>query len=147
VSSEISLKDQYIWVSNQRFSTLLAFAVEVGGEQARTDEERRAVERLRRFADEEARPGTSFDLDERFPEVAEKKFWAGIFHDIGRRIFLRQIGHHDVTFWQSSAIGDAYVIARLLTRAVHDVEVGWHPDTENAREASAHDSGRINVRL
>ncbi len=143
----ISRGDQFLWVSNQRFSTLLAFAQEVGGEVARTDEERGFVERLRRFAEEEVWPGIGFDLEERFPGVAEKRFWAGVFHDLGRRIFLRQIGNHDVTFWQSSTIGDAYVIARMLTRAVQEEGEVWDPDTENNREAKEYHGSRINVRL
>jgi hypothetical protein len=133
-------------VSNQRLSTLIAFALQVGGESARTDEERGWVEKLRQF-EEQAWPGIGFDLDERFPTVEEKKFWARVFHDVARRIFLRQLGNHEVTFWQSSAIGDAYVTARMLTRAVQEVENAWHPDTENSREADTHYAGRINVRV
>jgi hypothetical protein len=147
VSSRISQGDQFLWVSNQRFSTLLDFAREVGGEVARSDQERHYVERLRRFAEEEAWPGIDFDLEKRFPGVAEKKFWAGVFHDLGRRIFLRQIGHHDATSWQSSAIGDAYIVARMLTRAVQEEGEVWDPDTANQREAEEDHGSRINVRL
>jgi hypothetical protein len=147
VSTEISLKDQYIWVSNRRFSTLLEFVHQVGADRAGTEEERRSVERLRRFVDEEAWPGISFGMDKHFDAVAEKKFWAIVFQDIDQRISLRQIGHHDVTIWQSTAIGDAYVIERLLTRAVQEVEPARRPDTENAREEGDYLPGRINVRL
>lgn len=49
VSCEISLNESFLWVSNQRLSTLLSFALQVGGEVARSDEDRRYVERLRRF--------------------------------------------------------------------------------------------------
>jgi hypothetical protein len=146
VSSDISLGDQYLWVSNQRFSALLAFALQVGGEAARTDEQRRYVDRLRQF-EGQAWPGIGFDLEEQFPEVAEKKWWASIFHDVARQIFLRRIGHHDVTFWQTSAIGDAYVVARMLTSAVQAVEGAWYPETENTRESEGYHAGRINIRL
>jgi hypothetical protein len=146
VSSDISQGDQYLWVSNHRFTTLLAFALEVGSESARSEDERRYVDRLREFG-QQAWPGISFDLNERFPEIAEKKFWAGIFHDVARRIFLRKIGNHEVAFWQTSAIGDAYVVARMLTAAVQAKELGWHPETENLREAEAFHSGGTNLRL
>jgi hypothetical protein len=146
VASDISHKDQFLWVSNQHLSTLIAFALQVGGETAGSDAERGWVEKLRQF-EEQAWPGIGFDLDERFPTPEEKKFWARVFHDVARRIFLRQLGNHEVIFWQSSAIGDAYVTARMLTRAVQEVENAWHPETENTREGDAHHSGRINIRV
>lgn len=126
MSSEISLGNQYLWVSNLRLFSLISFAVELGGEAAQSEEERGWVERLRRFG-EEAFPGIGFDLAERFPGLQEKKFWARIFSDIARRIFLRQLGEHDQSFWQASAIGDSYVVARMLTGAVQEVEPAWIP--------------------
>src|SRR5262249_3666538 len=135
-----------LWVSNQRLGSLVAFALQVGAETARTDEERGWVEKLRRF-DEQAWPGIGVDLDERVPTGDEQEFWARGLHDGARRVFLAQLGNHEVTFWQSSAIGDAYVTARMLTRAVQEVETAWHPDTEDGREADAHHAGRINIRV
>jgi hypothetical protein len=146
MASDISLKGQFLCVSNQRLSTLIAFALQVGGETARSGPERAWVEGLRGF-EQEAWPGIGFDLDERFPSIEEKKFWARVYHDVARRIFLRQLGNHEVTFWQSSAIGDAYVTARLLTRAVQEVDNAWAPDTENGQEQDAVYSGRINIRV
>lgn len=146
MASEISLQNQFLWVSNQRLSTLIAFALQVGGETAESDAMRGWVEKLREF-ETQAFPGVGFDLDERFPAIEEKKFWAQVFHNVARRIFLRQLGNHEVAFWQSSAIGDAYVTARLLTRAVQEIEIAWHPDTENTREGDAHYRGQINIRM
>jgi hypothetical protein len=146
MSTDITLRDQYLGVSNQRFSAMLAFAIQIGSEQASCEEERRHVDRLREFEDR-AWPGIRFDLDERFPDIAEKKFWAAVFHDLARRIFLRQIGNHETTFWQSSAIGDAYVVARMLTGAVQAVELAWHPETENSREGNLFYSRQTKLRL
>jgi hypothetical protein len=146
LASDITLKDQYLWVSNRRLSALLAFAIQVGAEASATEAERGWVEKLRTFEDQ-AWPGLGLDLEAQFPTVEEKKYWARVFHDVARRIFLRQLGNHEVTYWQSSAIGDAYVTARLLTRAVQEVEHAWHPSTENTREADAPDAGQINIRL
>jgi hypothetical protein len=146
LASDISLKNQFLWVSNSRLFNQIDFALQVGGEAARTDAERDSVEKLRQFQ-QYAWPGIGFDLDERFPTVDEKKFWSRVFHDVARRIFLRQLGNHEVTFWQSSAIGDAYVTARMLTRAVQEIENAWHPDTENGREDEAYHAGRINIRV
>lgn len=146
LASDISLKGQFLWVSNQRLSSLIAFALKVGGETARSDAERGWVEALRQF-EEQAWPGIGFDLDERFPGIEQKKFWARVYHDVARRIFLRQLGNHEVTFWQSSTIGDAYVVARMLTQAVQEVENAWFPETNDAREGREYQQGQINVRV
>jgi uncharacterized protein CbrC (UPF0167 family) len=47
---------------------------------------------------------------------------------------------------QPSTIGDAYVVARMLTRAVQEVEVAWHPEMEDPAETDAYTSGPINLR-
>ncbi len=41
-----------------------------------------------------------------------------MFHVVARRVFLRTLGNQDDQTWQPSMIGDAYVVARMLTRAV-----------------------------
>lgn len=146
MATEISLNDQFLWVSNQRLASLLSFALVVGSETAGLDAERGWVEKLRHF-EEQAWPGIGFDLNEQFPDIEEKKFWTRVFIDVARRIFLRQLGNQEVTFWQSSAIGDAYVTARMLMRAVQESEIAWHPDTEDSREAGAFDDGKLNIRV
>jgi hypothetical protein len=146
VSSEISLKDQSLWVSNVRLGALLVFARAVAAEAARSDQERAWVKSLRQF-EEEAWPGIDFDLEARFPSLEEKKFWAQVYDEVANRIFLRQIGNQAVTSWQSSAIGDAYVIARMLTRAIHETEHRWHPIADNPAKEEPYNIGPINVRL
>jgi hypothetical protein len=146
LSSCISVKDQFLWVSNQRLSSLITFALQVGEEMARAAEERSWVEKLRQFAGQ-AWPGIDFDLEERFPNVEEKKFWTRVYHNVDQGIFLHQLGNHEVTNWQASAIGDAYVIARMLTRAVQEVETAWHPDKEHCREDDGDDARQINIRV
>ena len=143
MASEICIGDQFLWVSNQRLGNLIDFAIEVATQRAGNSE---FVERLRKFRDEESFPGCSFDLAVRFPTIDDRKFWAACFHDVARRIFLRQLGNHEVLFWQASAIGDAYVVARMLTRSVQETERGWHPATEDAADAEAYRSGGVNLR-
>ena len=141
----ISLGGQFLFVSNTRLSALVAFALEVGAEQARTDVQRGSVTTLRAF-EENAWPGIDFDLDERFPGLDEKKFWAAVFGEVARRIFLRQLGDQSVTVWQPSAIGDAHVVSRMLTRAVQEIEIGWHPGVDEGDGAGAQ-HGQVNVTL
>jgi hypothetical protein len=144
LASAISIGEQFLWVSNQRLSTLIDFALEVAAQRPGGVP---YAASLRRFHEEQSFPGIGFDLGERFPTIDEQKFWAGVFHDVARRIYLRQLGNHDVSFWQSSAIGDAYVVARMLTRSVHGEETGWHPATEDTAEAEAYYNGPVNIRV
>lgn len=131
---DINLGDQFIWVSNMRHLTLLEFAIEVGASIARQEDERAFVERLRQFS-EGPDAGLTFDLEERFPAIDEKKFWARVYHLVARRIYLRQLGNQDDQRWQPSAIGDAYVVARMLTRAVQEIELAWHPALDDPGDA------------
>lgn len=134
MSTCIQYGEQQVWVSNQRLSSLLAFALQVATAQVHAEQEQLWLDKLRQF-DAQRWPGIDFDLDEQFPDVEEKKFWARVYHDVARRIFLRQLGNYEFTFWQSSAIGDAHAIARMLTQSVCQVELGWHAETEDKREA------------
>jgi hypothetical protein len=143
---DITLNDQFLWVSNMSFLTLLDFANDVGESIAGDADERAFVARLRQFgASPDAQIG--FDLADRFPTISEKKWWARVFSLVARRIYLRQLGNQEDQAWQPSAIGDAYVVARMLTRAVQEVELAWHPVLEDPRESEAFASGGIRVRL
>lgn len=147
MASQIHLGEQFLFVSNYRLSSLIEFALDVGTKAAATEYERECVEQLRQFS-EQAWLGINFDLNRRFQTIDEKRFWAGVFRDVARRIFLRQLGNnHVISFWQSSAIGDSYIIARMLTRAVQEIENGWHPRTDDSKEAEAFFSGPIHIRV
>lgn len=136
VASDISLGDQFVCVSNHRFTSLIEFALDVGGHAARTEVERGYIRSLIAFQ-QQGFPGIGLDLADQFPTIAEKKFWAGVFFDVARLVFLRKLGNQKVTSWQATLIGDAYIVARMLTRAVQLEELAWHPDTGDAAEAAA----------
>src|SRR5918993_4973566 len=110
-----------LYVSNARLSTLVEFALQVAAEQGTGVE---WVAKLRQFWGESF-PGINFDLKERFPTLEEQKFWATCFFDVGQRIFLRQLGNHDVQSWQASAITDAHTIARELLTQVQAADPDW----------------------
>ena len=142
----ITLNEQFLWVSNMRMLTLLEFANDVGESIAGDEDERAFVARLRQFS-ESPYAQIAFDLADRFPTISEKKWWARVFSIVARRIYLRQLGNQEDQRWQPSAIGDAYVVARMLTRAVQEVELAWHPVVDDPGESEAFASGGIRVRL
>lgn len=147
MASDISLGEQYLWVANQRLSSLITFVLGVGSDIAATDQEREYVARLKKWDDEQHYPGCGFDLHERFPTIEEKKFWSRCFLTVARRIFRREVGNQDIHFWQCSAIADAYITARMMTNAVRkETDTPWCPDTEDAAEAQEY-YDRINIQL
>jgi hypothetical protein len=96
MASEIHHGNQSHQVSNGRFSSLMEFGLQVADETARSEEERRWIERFRVFK-ERAFAGIGLDLNDQFPEVNEKRFWARVYFDVARRIFLRQLGNQEIS--------------------------------------------------
>lgn len=145
MASEISIDEQYLWVSNQRLSSLITFVLAVATAAANTAQERDYVAKLRLWDEKEHWPGCGFDLHERFPTVEEKKFWSRCFFNVARRIFRREIGNQDILFWQCGAIGDAYISARMLTCAIQrETGTSWHPDAEDTADAQEY-YDRLNI--
>jgi len=145
MASDISIDDQFLWVSNMRLFGLVDLACEVGRQLANGEEEKAYVARLAEFG-EGAYPGISFDLAACFPTTGEKKWWARVFHLVARRIFLRTLGNQGDQTWQPSMIGDAYLVARMLTHAVQLNERAWHPSTEDPNETDAYTNGSLRIR-
>ncbi len=146
MASAISYQDQFFYVSNQRFGLLIEFGLEVGEKSAETDAEKSYVAALRE-RNNAFYPGYDLAIEEEFPSRDERKFWSRVFFDLAYLIFRREIGSHDATFWQYSAVGDAYLLARIITRSVQEEELGWHPKTLASIEADAFYEKGINVRL
>lgn len=146
MASAISYRDQFFYVSNQRFDSLIQFGIEVANRTATTYSERAVAsvleEKSRHFY-----PGYDFAIEEEFPSRDERKFWAKVFLDLAHLIFTRAIGNQGVSFWQASACGDAYLFGRLITRSVQEEELGWHPKTIASIEADAFHEKGMNLRL
>jgi hypothetical protein len=135
VASDIYWNDQHVWVSNVVLNRLLDYAEEVGRAKAKDDQERAIVEKLTAWRVIKYFPGINFDLNEVFPTDAEKMLWACWFQDIARHVFLRRLGTHELTFWQSETIAVAYMTGRWLTDAVRQANREWYPETEDSLEA------------
>ncbi len=147
MSSSISYKQQYVSMSNQRFNRLLEFAIQTGYDTCKDDEERRFTIRLQHLDEHEFFNGYALQIEDVFPDIEERKFWARCLFDVAHLIFTRKLGLHDVEFWQASTIGDAYLFARMLTRSVQEEELAWHPDTMATIEAEAFYNGGVDVVL
>lgn len=130
----IALGDQSLAVSSNVLVSLIEFAIAVGTELAQTNEEGAWVHALTEFRNR-MWPGMDLDVDALFPNLAQKKFWARVFHEVARDVFLRKLGNHTVTFWQTGTIANSFVIARFLVAAVRKLEPSWTPATGDAHEA------------
>lgn len=146
MASRISYQDQFFYVSNSRFDALVDFGSEVGERTAISDEEKSYILRLK---ERKANfyPGYDLAIETEFPSKEERKFWARVFYDLAHLIFCRQIGNQDTTFWQYSAIGDAYLLGRMIARSVQEEEQAWQPKTIAGVEAEAYLQKGVNVRL
>ena len=146
MASCVSYNDQFVWMANRRFDAMIEFLLTVATESAGTSEERAMVEKLRE-ASRAFFPGYDLHLEREFPTVEERKFWARCFYNLARAIFLRKVGNQETDFWQSSAIADAYVIARFLTQAVREVEQSWYPATDDALRSEEFYGKLSNIRV
>ena len=146
MASRISYRDQFFYVSNQRFNLLIDFALQIATRSATSDVEQQFASTLNAKTPN-FYPGYDFAIEDEFPSRDERKFWARIFFDLSHLIFTRAIANQDVSFWQASACGDAYLLGRILTRSVQEEELGWHPKTIASLEADAFHQKGTNVRL
>lgn len=145
MSSRIAYQDQFFYVSNSSFGALIEFGLEVAQKSSETETERDYVSNLRERTNT-FYPGYDLVIEREFPSRDERKFWARVFFDLSHSIFCREVGKHDVNFWQSSMIGDAYLLGRIITRSVQEEEQGWHPKTKASIETEIFHKN-INVRL
>ncbi len=126
MSSRISFQENYFWVNNARVSTLIDLAIEVGKTAAKAADEHGFVQQLESTSASWF-PGRLLDLAAEFPSLSAKKFWAKVFEEIARQVFLRNIGDQTTDTWQTTVIGDAKFTSRLLIAAVRQEEKGWCP--------------------
>jgi len=120
MSSHIYYKDESLWMSNQRLSTLPPFAFKVGDAIAKTPGDTEFLRQLREWTETEWFNGYDLDLAGRFPTDTCRRFWATVFFEVARRIFLRTLGDQETASWQPSAICDAHLIGRMLSREEPD---------------------------
>jgi len=146
MASRISYQDQFFYVSNQRFKSLIWFGLDVGEKSAENDAEKSYVSGLREKSNA-FYPGYDLAIEREFPFRDERKFWARVFFDVAHLIFCRKIGNQETTSWQYSAVGDAYLLGRIITRSVQEEEQAWHPKTLASVEADAFYQKGVNVRL
>lgn len=131
--SEIGGRGYTFFVSTSRLFTLVDFALQIGRAAAKQDSQHSYVNAFWQWR-QSAPKNAPLELDERFPSLDQKKFWAVVFRNVARRIYRRELGDHSVSHWQSRAITDAVNIARLLADEVHAEEPGWFFETEDEIE-------------
>ena len=79
MSSHIYDKDESLWMSNQRLSTLPPFAFKVGDAIAKTPGDTEFLRQLREWTETEWFNGYDLDLAGRFPTDTCRRSWATVF--------------------------------------------------------------------
>ena len=114
MSSSFFAANGVVYVSNRRFDTLIAFAIEVAPSVQQTPEQESFIERLK-TAQEYMYPSFDLVLEEQFPQLSERRFWATVFSEVARRISRGEIGNPNPPVeWRAQASAEAEKIARLL---------------------------------
>ncbi len=148
MSSDITYRDSFIFVSNRQLFDIISLAIEFAKEITSDPAEQSMIITLKEWYDTESFPGVSFDLEERFPSIEQKKFWSRCFNELGVCIFRRGVEEASVSSDRSYAnlIGNVYVMARLLIRSVQEIEHAWHPEimADSERRELA---GKLNIRV
>ena len=131
MTSALKYKDYIFFVANMRFSSLIGLALDVGQTMASNAEEESFCIDLAYKNENKFFNGYSFSIEKEFPQIAQQKFWAKVFHELAQRVFLRQIGNQEIEYWQASFIGDCHLIVRLLLEAIRTHEPGWCYENTN----------------
>lgn len=129
----ITYKDERVDFNNRQFSSTMSFIVEVA-EKIANESEMPFVEKVKDEMVSNYYPGLCIDIEEDFPKIEERKFWAIVFYETAREIFERKIGVQDYSFWQTQRIYQIYGTGDLFVKAVKEVEPSWLPDTRDSRE-------------
>lgn len=133
MACEIEFKDRAVQLNNKQFSRLINFAIEIA-DAVRDPSTVRYVDHLTYLQAKVFFPGRGIEVEEDFPDIEERKFWAGILLDTSRAIFDRRIGVHDHSFWQAQAIHQAHATGLLFQHSVRESEPRWSADSIDRRE-------------
>lgn len=114
MSGSFFFGEHTVIVSNRRLTTLVEFVLSTANDQAISEEARAFVDRFDKLQADTFFPGIDVDLEELFPSPSERRFWAGAFLELAKRIEQRRIGNPDQHDWRQEAADQAMQIARLL---------------------------------
>ena len=128
----IFYKEHEIVFNNRQFNSTITFVSEVARKMA-NEHELEYVVKMEKYV-ENYYSGMCFDIEEDFPEIGEKKFWASMFYETAREIFERNIGMHEYFFWQTQRIYQIYGTGDLFKKAVKEIEPKWYSDIRDYRE-------------
>jgi hypothetical protein len=115
-------------VANRRFATLIEAAIELGTELKDHEFQTEFITRLSQWWQKESFPGISFDFEQKFTTLDERKFWAQVFETLAWRVFHRRWGNQENDTWQVSLITECHVLSTMLMELVWEDERGWYPE-------------------
>jgi hypothetical protein len=130
MASGISYRDRDVWLSNQSFHKLIHLALEMANQLSSSEVELREVARLAEMRDSgQLWTGRVLFVEDDFPGLEERKFWAKVFREVAQSIFLREVGEYDVESWQAEMIQKSMNMSDHFVEAVRENEKLWVPIT------------------
>jgi hypothetical protein len=115
----------HLHVQNREARGLIKFAIDT----ARSYEDATNNAELIRYIDYLYYDYNCYLMDinvaELFPDITSRRFWCRVFFDVARRVFRRELGNRDASFWQTKYICNAVVVGRMLLQAAKDINPKW----------------------
>ena len=105
----------HLHIPNREARGIIEFAIDTARSYGEATSKAEEVQRIAEWYEEQFFDGMGIDVAELFPDVASRRFWCRVFFDVARRVFRRELGNRDVSFWQTKYLqrGDcrAYALA------------------------------------
>jgi hypothetical protein len=115
----------HLHVPNRVARGLIEFAIDTARSYEDATSNPEETRRITDWYEEQFFDGMLIDIAELFPDIASRRFWCRAFFDAARRVFRRELGNQDVSFWQTEYICNAVIVGRLLLQAAEDIEPKW----------------------
>jgi hypothetical protein len=112
-------------VPNREARGLIEFAIDTARsyEDATSNDEE--IWRIDDWYEKQFYDGMIIDIAELAPDVASRRFWCRAFFDVARRVFRRELGNREVSFWHIRYICNAVIVGRMLLQAARDIDPKW----------------------
>lgn len=112
-------------IQNREARGLIEFAIDTARSYGEAASDAGEIKRISDWYGDQFWDGMAIDVATLFPDIGSRRFWCRVFFDLARRVFRRELGNSDVSFWQAKYIGNAVIVGRMLLQAAKDLDAKW----------------------
>ena len=115
----------HLRIQNREARGLIEFAIDTARSYEVAASDDAEIRRVSDWYEAEFWDGMQVNFAELFPDIASRRFWCRAFFDTARRVFRRELGNRDVSFWQARYLCNAGILGRMLLQAAKDIDPEW----------------------